>query len=69
MSKIKVRINGKEIEVDEDSTVQGLIEQRQITGTMFVIEKNLQIVPKDKYNEIVIKENDNLEIVGFFGGG
>lgn len=69
MSKIKVKINGKEVEINEDSTIQGLIEQRQITGTMFVIEKNLQIIPNDKYNEVVVRENDHLEIVGFFGGG
>ncbi len=69
MSKIKVKINGKEVEINENSTVQGLIQQRQITGTMFVIEKNLQIIQKDKYNEVVVNPNDSLEIVGFFGGG
>lgn len=69
MSKIKVKINGKEVEVDESSTIQGVIEQRQITGNMFVIEKNLQIIQKDKYNEVVVNPNDSLEIVGFFGGG
>lgn len=69
MSKIKVKINGKEVEINENSTIQGVVEQREITGTMFVIEKNLQIIPKDKYNEIVVNPNDSLEIVGFFGGG
>lgn len=36
---------------------------------MFVIGKNLETIPKDKYFEEVIKEYDIIEIVEFFRGG
>lgn len=68
MSKIKVRINGKDIELENSSTVAEMLQERNVTGTMFVVEKNLEIVPKDKYHT-TIEENDSFEIVGFFGGG
>lgn len=68
MSKIAIKINGNEIEVEENSTVQDVLEQRNVTGTMFVVEKNLEILQKDQYNQIVMKD-DSIEIVGFFGGG
>lgn len=68
MSKILVKINGKDVEIDENSSVQGLLEQRNVVG-MFVVEKNLEIIPKENYGQVPVKENDSFEIVGFFGGG
>lgn len=69
MSKIQVKINGKEVEIEENSTVQGLLEQRNVTGSMFVVERNLEIIQKDQYRNVMVKEDDSFEIVGFFGGG
>ena len=68
MSKIKVIINGKDIELENVSTVEEMVKARNITG-MFVIEKNMQIVQKEKYAETTVAENDSFEILGFFGGG
>ena len=69
MSKIKIQINGNEIEVERNSTIQEVLEQRNVTGTMFVVEKNLEIISKEQYNKITVNANDSFEIVGFFGGG
>lgn len=68
MSK-KIIINGKELELDGVSTVSELLEARNVTGTMFVIEKNLEIVNKEVYSSTEVNEGDSFEIVGFFGGG
>lgn len=69
MEKINVLINGKIIPLENSSNVAEMIQERQITGTMFVVEKNLQIVQKEDYENTSVKENDVFEIVGFFGGG
>lgn len=69
MSKIKVTVNGKEKEIQDNSTVEGLLKELEVTGTMFVVEQNLQIVAKEDYAITPVKENDVFELVGFFGGG
>ena len=69
MSTIKIEVNGKEVKIQENSTVQDFIKERKVTGTMFVIEKNLKIVQKDEYSTEKVAQGDKLEIVGFFGGG
>lgn len=69
MSTIKIEVNGKEIEINENSTVQDFIIERKVIGTMFVIEKNLKIVQKNDYLTEKIAEGDKIELVGFFGGG
>lgn len=69
MSTINIQVNGNDIEIKENSTIQDFIEERKVTGTMFVIEKNLKIVQKDEYTFEKIEQGDKIEIVGFFGGG
>ena len=68
MGKLKVTINGKEAEIAENFTINNLLEDLKVTGSMFVVEKNLEIVPKENFH-VKINDGDKLEIVGFFGGG
>jgi thiamine biosynthesis protein ThiS len=68
MNKIKIVINGKETEIAENLTINNVLEDLQVTGSMFVVEKNLKIVPKEDFH-LKINNGDRLEIVGFFGGG
>lgn len=69
MSKINVKINGNNITLEKSSTIAQMLQERNVTGTMYVVEKNLEIVPKEKYSQTSVEENDSIEIVGFFGGG
>lgn len=69
MSKIKVKINGKDIQLINSCNVAQMLQEMNVTETMFVIEKNHEIVPKENYKETKIEENDVFEIIGFFGGG
>ena len=69
MSKIKITVNGSSVEIEENSTISDFIKERKVTGKMFAVEKNLEIINKDHYDSEVINEGDSLEIVGFFGGG
>lgn len=65
---MKIKVNGHEIEIKDNSTIADFVKERNIEG-IFAIEKNLEIINKDKYSTEVIKNGDVLEIVGFFGGG
>lgn len=69
MNTIKIKANGKEIEIQDNSTVADFIVERKVTGTMFVIEKNLKIIQKEEYLTEKISEGDKIELVGFLGGG
>lgn len=69
MNKINVKINGNDIELENSLTVAEMLQERNVTGTMFVVEKNLQIVSKENYALEQVQSGDSFEIVGFFGGG
>lgn len=69
MEKIKVYINDKEQEINDNSTIQDVLDSIGTKSPMFVVEKNLKIIPKEQYSSTFIEENDKIEIVSFFGGG
>lgn len=69
MSTIKIEVNGKKVEIQEDSSVQDFIAERNVTGSMFVVEKNLKIIQKQDYKTEKLAQGDKIELVGFFGGG
>lgn len=69
MSKIQITVNGNKVEIEENSSIADFIKERNVTGKMFAVEKNLEIINKDRYETEQIKSGDIIEIVGFFGGG
>lgn len=66
---LKIKLNGEEKQVQEETTVQELLDELEIKSKMFVVEKNREILPKENYSSCKIAEGDSFEIVGFFGGG
>ena len=65
---MKIVFNGDEIEIKDNSTIADFVKERKIEG-IFAVAKNLEIINKDRYETEIIKENDNIELVGFAGGG
>jgi len=68
LQKIKVKINGEQTELDFGLNLDDLVRLRALKG-FFAIEKNLKIINKEDYSKNMIEEGDDIEIVGFAGGG
>ncbi len=66
---MKIKINGKEEAFSKEDTLQNLIEGMGLLPARIVIEYNREIVLRDRWPQIVLKEGDTVEIVSFVGGG
>ena len=66
---MKIAVNGKPAAVPAGSTVQNLLEQLRLDSRQVVVERNQTIVPRQRFAEEVLAEDDTLEIVHFVGGG
>lgn len=66
---MRVRINGKERELPEATTLLQLLQERGLDPRMVVVEYNYEIIPRERYHEIVLREGDHLEIVQMVAGG
>jgi thiamine biosynthesis protein ThiS len=50
-------------------TLAALIESLSMKPDRVAVELNLDIVPRDRWPETLLKDGDRLEIVHFVGGG
>ncbi|MCY6371077.1 sulfur carrier protein ThiS [Clostridium ganghwense] len=62
-------VNGEEMNFDERVTIEELLKKLDLNLDKVVVETNLEIVTKEKYNEFVLNEADKVEIISFVGGG
>ena len=62
-------VNGKEINLTEDTTVAEYLEQNQYQVKRIAVELNGDILPKYSYSDTMLKDGDRLEGVTFVGGG
>ena len=66
---MKILLNGEQREVPENLTVTGLLAHLAITAGRVAIERNLDILPRDKWESTTVAAGDRFEVVHFVGGG
>jgi len=67
---MNVRINGKEEALsDSPITLQELVQNRGLIPERVVIEVNLEVIPREKWMTVSLRDDDRIEIVSFVGGG
>ena len=69
IKKIKIRINGKNKIIQENTKLLTIIENLDIPIKKVAIELNNEIINKKKLDKIKLKIDDKIEIVHFIGGG
>lgn len=63
------QVNGKDIEIDSQSTVATLIIQLGYQDQRIALEVNESIIPKSKHTEFTLNDGDKIEIIKAVGGG
>lgn len=63
-----VCINGKSVNADGKS-VSDYLAENNYDMKLVAVEKNGEIVPKAKYSDTLMNDEDVIEIVSFVGGG
>jgi len=69
MKKIKIKVNGKYVNIDKNQALSKLLKKLKIPIKKVAIELNQEIIDKKNITKIKIKKNDKIEIVHFIGGG
>ncbi len=66
---MQVTINGESRDIAAALTVAELLTEIGLDPRKVAVERNLEIVPKSKYEAVSVGDGDRLEIVHFIGGG
>ncbi|MFC4767323.1 sulfur carrier protein ThiS [Effusibacillus consociatus] len=62
-------INGQIKHLHAAKTIADVVNHFGLNEKIIVIEHNLEIVPREKYEEMKVSPRDKIEIVHFVGGG
>lgn len=66
---LSLQINGENREFAHALSVHQLLTTLGLDPAKIAVERNLTIVPRSQYEEVMVGEGDRLEIVHFIGGG
>lgn len=68
-AEIDVVVNGRPHRVASGATVRDLLESLDLVPATIVVERNLEILDREAYGQVVLEGGDRLELVHFVGGG
>ncbi len=64
-----IQLNGEPHEVEEGTSVGGLLRILDIRVDQVAVEINLEIMEKGEFEGRVLKNGDRVEVMSFIGGG
>jgi len=66
--KIEITVNGEKLALASEVRLGDFMEQRGLPPSS-VVERNGQVIPKDRRHLVILRDGDVLEIVRLVGGG
>jgi sulfur carrier protein len=67
--RMNITVNGKREEVTGQTSLLDFLAARKIHPDKVVVELNMIIIEKNVLADTIIRENDQIEILRFVGGG
>ncbi len=66
---ITLTVNGEAKTVAPSTRLSAFLRELSLEPKKVAVERNLEIVPKSTFDDVILLEGDMLEIVHFIGGG
>jgi sulfur carrier protein len=66
---VTITVNGESRAASAEATVTDLLRELGLNAGRVAIERNLEILPRPKWQETHLAAGDRYEIVQFVGGG
>ena len=66
---ITIILNGKEEKIKTQMNITEFLKTKEIKKDSVVVMINEEIIKKERFEEVTIKENDEVEILRFVSGG
>ena len=66
---ITIQLNGEPKEIPENLTLTTLLERLQLPADRVAVERNLEVVPRERWSVTRVEPGDRLEVVHLVGGG
>ncbi len=62
-------LNGERVRLDKEQSLYDFLRGLDYNIDRIAVELNYEIIPREKFREVVLTEADVMEVVTFMGGG
>ena len=66
---MEIEVNGQSRSVPDGTTIELLLRAMEVRQPHVAVEVNLEVVPRARHAETVLRNGDRLEVVTLVGGG
>jgi len=66
---ITIKLNGKVEKIEKEIHIVEFLKVKEIKKDSVVVMINEEIIKKERFEEVIIKDNDEVEILRFVSGG
>lgn len=66
---MKCIINGDEFNFEQDLPVTEVLSSLELDQERIIVEFNGSLIKMENFNETIVRESDQLELLEFVGGG
>ena len=66
---MNIQVNGKQRTLDNDCTIERLLDELSLAGQPCAVEVNTAVIPRHEHAERILSDGDSVEIVTLVGGG
>lgn len=66
---MQITLNGKKENIADQMTIMDLLKKYKLDPKTIIVEKNMEIIEKQNYDQEIIQPADNIELIRFMGGG
>jgi thiamine biosynthesis protein ThiS len=68
-ARVTISLNGDPFDLDGPLSVSALLVQLGIDARRVAVEHNLVVLKRNRFDETVLQNGDQVEVVNFVGGG
>jgi len=66
---ITIQVNGKKVIIEHDISLARFLSKKEIKKESVVVLVNEEIIKKNIFDTVLLKDNDKVEILRFVSGG
>jgi thiamine biosynthesis protein ThiS len=66
---VTIRLNGERYQLDGPLSIRALLDHLGIDPRRVAVERNVVVVKRAAFEETIVSDGDEIEVVNFVGGG
>jgi len=66
---VKITLNGDPYDIEGPLTVTALLKRLDIDPLRVAVEHNMVVLKRARFEDTVVRDGDEIEVVNFVGGG